>query len=1685
MFSDPSDPRLLTMDELVSLDPFSFDQSRGRLTQGATSTPCLLSEGRMPKLSMRPLLECMEDEEEDPFRPLPTPPRSRRSERELGTPQYPTSRLYQSEREPGPTQSQTDLGNLLKESLESNRKTMDLLNKSMNDKIEQGISGIRNFVEDQMERALLRRDDEKPKPTIKCPTVNDLIQIETPTISRRPIMKPSKFDGIGSLQSFLCQFQVCAQHNRWNAQDKLDYLKHSLEKGATQALWDFGSSKDMTYEGLVAILEQRFGTNDQAETFRTQLQCLKRKRGEPLSELMQQVRKLMVLAYPVASSDITEILAKDFFINALSDRDLILKIKEKEPKSLDEAYRMTIRFEAYQQGLADTPQEKPNRERHRVQVAAEGDNTNSLRSERDQWRQKAQALENELRSARAAAPSKTDNEPVYEAQAKAEPPRPNGNWQSSVKCYNCDKLGHIARYCKSPRKPRKDQPQHNLGTTGKTSQVDAGNDTRSLFLRVKIKRRFHECLIDTGSDVNLMPLDHVKNEALVASTRTLMAANGSTINICGELNVPVKPSRGLSIMTNFIVSDQVMDPILGIRWLTENRCSLDFGKRTLRMGKITIRLTRHANNNAACRRVIAREDTIVPAKSQADVSVKTVLGSLRYSSSDNWLTESHEIEGGVQVARTLLSDSFDRALVRVMNVKDHPVTIAKGTNIGELAPVDAIDQTSAPARIEPITEEILVDLLEKIHEDVTKEEKHRLVELLNEYSDILSKDDMDLGEARLVQHRINTGDTAPIRQPLRRQPLLHTETIDEHTKNLLKAKVIEPSAGEWAANVVLAKKKDGTLRFCIDYRQLNQHTLRDSYPLPRIDDCLDTLRGATWFSTMDLRSGFHQVAMHEPDKDKTAFLTKRGIFRFRKMPFGLCNAPATFQRLMDIMLAGLSYDICLAYLDDIIVFSTDVETHLGRLRQIFDRLRRTNLKLKPSKCTFLQRNVHFLGYIISAEGIAADPTKIESVVNWPTPERLRDVRSFLGLCSYYRKMVRGFSEIAAPLHALTQKNAPFIWTEKCQNAFDQLKSSLVSAPILSLPTDEGTYYLDCDASDHGIGAVLSQTQDGKEKVIAYASRLYGRPERNYCVTRKELLAVVFFTKMFKQYLLGRAFIIRSDHAALSWLRKTPEPIGQQARWLERLEEFSYTIEHRPGRSHGNADGMSRLPCKQCGICRVVTASNETDKPNSDPWESLNLADAQMADRHIGPIYHWCEEQNYPTWGNIPSESETTKTLWHERERLVMMNNVLYRKASAAAEPQIVVPFSLRRTLFKLVHADITNCHLGVSRTIAQMRRRAYWVGWSRDVQRFCRECPECARYHRGTPPKQGLLQPISVGEPFETISIDITGPHPRSRSGKIYILTIMDQFSKYVEAVAIPNQEASTVARALVNAVIVRYGTPLSILSDQGTNFESQLFKELCKVLRIDKVRTSPYRASTNGMIERFHRTLNSMIAKVVNDNQRNWCEILPQVVAAYRATVHEATGYSPNFLIFGHENRAPVDLVLGRPTEDIDAARPVNEYVDEFSERMENAYGIVREHLAKAAEIRKKRYDLRVNETSFTVGSFVWYYTPRRYQGRSPKWQKNYGGPFLITERRGPVNYVLQKSKSSKPFVTHIDKLKYCYLEGLKSWLGNDEVATKAAEEDSVAESRKADNESPPASANVENNRPRRQARRPARFID
>jgi deoxyuridine 5'-triphosphate nucleotidohydrolase len=458
-------------------------------------------------------------------------------------------------------------------------------------------------------------------------------------------------------------------------------------------------------------------------------------------------------------------------------------------------------------------------------------------------------------------------------------------------------------------------------------------------------------------------------------------------------------------------------------------------------------------------------------------------------------------------------------------------------------------------------------------ESLTDNQQQQLNKLLEEYQDLFDK---NLGKCGIVKHEIDTGMERPIKQHAYQRPMAEKKIIQQEIEKMLEQGAIRESSSSWTSPVVLAKKKNGETRFCVDYRKLNKITRKDCHPLPRIDDLLDSFQGSTCFTTLDLASGYWQIEVDPADREKTAFITDQGIYEFNVMPFGLTNAPATFQRMMNRVFTKINGDFVVVYLDDLNIFSRNFNEHLVHLREVFERLRNAGLKLKRKKCYFFKKELAFLGHIISEKGIHPDPDKITAVNNQPPPTNLRELRQFLGLASYYRKFVEGFAKIAAPLNQLMKKEISYEWEQQHQEAFEYLKKRLVTTPILAHPDFNKPFVIMTDASALGLGAVLSQKDDnGRETVIRYASRRTNDAERSYSATNLECLAVVWAVQYFRKYVAGTRFQIITDHSAITSLMKTQNPRGQMARWIIALQEYDFEVIYRPGRIHSNVDTLSR------------------------------------------------------------------------------------------------------------------------------------------------------------------------------------------------------------------------------------------------------------------------------------------------------------------------------------------------------------------------------------------------------------------------------------------------------------------------------------------------------------------------------
>ncbi|KFD51373.1 hypothetical protein M513_07778 [Trichuris suis] len=827
----------------------------------------------------------------------------------------------------------------------------------------------------------------------------------------------------------------------------------------------------------------------------------------------------------------------------------------------------------------------------------------------------------------------------------------------------------------------------------------------------------------------------------------------------------------------------------------------------------------------------------------------------------------------------------------------------------------------------------------------------------------------DLGKTSLVKHRIKTGNVKPIKVPGRRMPYARRQEVQTFIDRMLRQGITEQACSPWSAPVVLVRKKDGGQRLCVDYRQLNAITEKDAQPMPRIDDTLDMLKGATWFSTLDLASGYWQVEMHPADKQKTAFSTPDGSYQFRAMPFGLCNAPATFQRLMGNVLAGLLGTKCLVYLDDIIVFSTTEAEHLVRLREVMGRIQAAGLKVKPSKCKLMRKEVLYLGHVVSEKGIAVDEAKCEAVASWPTPRNGHELRQFLGLASYYRRFVKGFADIASPLYELLRKENSWEWSAN-------------RGPFCRGPFGRGHFCRRHFVLDYLSVNPLTQ-------VTTASALTLSKPERNYCATRRELLSLVWAVEQFRPYLYGVKFTVRTDHNCLIWLKNFKEPQGQVARWMERLAEFDMVIEHRPSKRHSNADAMSRRPCGQCAdgperISQLRQAGGVAAAVaiNSGEVSMPEMEQCQTETSDTSTVLNWIRSASWP--GKCPAGAGLElRSFWRQKRSLVIRDGLLCRIRQARAwKPetfQVVVPWKLRNNVLTMLHDSAVGGHFGARRTLEKARQRFYWPGMKKDATLWCRRCHRC-----GARRCQRQRAPLVCSE---------TG-YPMQR-------VVADYFTKWAEAYSCSTMEAQETAELLVTLFFAKFGPPDTIHSDQGRTFEASLMGNLFELFGIEKTRTTPYHPQSNGLVERFNRTLLDVLRALVSETPGNWDSALPLETMAYNTSVHEATGVTPYFALFGREARVPVDIQYGLPKP-----RPehISAYIWQTRERMHKVHSFMRRRMRIDQRRRKEYYDKNARAAVFEVGDKVWLAIPKRHK-LSPSWE----GPYSVVSKKGGDAYCIR----------------------------------------------------------------------------
>ena len=964
----------------------------------------------------------------------------------------------------------------------------------------------------------------------------------------------------------------------------------------------------------------------------------------------------------------------------------------------------------------------------------------------------------------------------------------------------------------------------------------------------------------------------------------------------------------------------------------------------------------------------------------------------------------------------------------------HPVVIEEDYDV-------SISQSAQPSKN-------VLDLV-TIEDDISHTEEQLGKQLILDYDDVFSKGDTDIGHTDIVRHRIDLHDDHPFKQRPRNIPPSMFNEVKEHLKQLMDGGIIRKSKSPWSSNVVLCRKKNNELRMCVDFRQLNLRTKKDSYALPRIEDILNALSGNKYFTILDMKSGYHQIELLEQHKERTAFTVgPLGFYEYHRMPFGLVNAPATYQRLMEECFEGLHLDICYIYLDDLIIFSKTFEEHLERLEKIFKRLREINLKLSPKKCEFFKRKVKYVGNIVSEHGIEPDPDKIDKVQNWPTPTNPDEVRRFLGFVGYYRRFIEGFSTIARPLNDLmpdSKKKARkgskpkppppnWHWGPEQEASFKTLKEKLVTYPILGFADYALPFEIHTDASTSSLGAVLYQEQDNVKRVIAYASRSLSKSEKNYPVHKLEFLALKWaICEKFRDYLYGgMPFIAYTDNNPLTYVLSSAKLDACSQRWIADLATFNFSIVYKPGSQNLDADALSRIPSQDtCTIptesikaicnatqvpyihCLSMSAETLDNMPHLPDYTEVDIRRHQYNDPVLRFWFPYVRDNYKPMKQHLPfSYPQHHSQLYRNFDKLRIRNGVLMRETTVddTKKLQIVLPYSCMNMVLHQLHTDMG--HPGRDKTISLVRDRFYWCGMTADIENFISRCKRCTLRKTPTNQRAPLIN-IKTFQPLELVCVDYLTLE-MSKGGYENILVITDHFTRYAQAIPTRNQTAKTTADALFHHFIVHYGIPQKLHSDQGPQFESNIIQELCKLMGISKTRTTPYHPMCNGLTEKFNSTLLKMLGTLENHQKQDWKSYVAPLVHAYNSMKQATTGQSPFFLMFGREPRLPIDLMFG--TNNTTEKKNLQKYIESLKSKLQFSYNLAQESIRKSQRRQKQNYDLKVRGAVIQSGDRV-LVKRVAFEGKhklSDKWEDE---PYIVHSQPNPdvPVYVVRKETNDK----------------------------------------------------------------------
>lgn len=1153
-----------------------------------------------------------------------------------------------------------------------------------------------------------------------------------------------------------------------------------------------------------------------------------------------------------------------------------------------------------------------------------------------------------------------------------------------IRCTKCSRVGHRSEECKNktPSLDSKHEP-------AKTMCIFNSNPNAKFVKPVDINNKVVDGFIDFGSEVTLVRLSLITNLGLQHdNVPTLMKGFGNNaVQSIGTISLEISVDGVPARVACRVVDDNLLDtPILiGQSYTEQPHITVYKDSTRLQFHAISLELP-GVDTTEDCKVLTLRLKSDVNLHGLATVTVCT--GSnidcllLLNNSIIGPPDKEVAVTGGVYQVKNGQLDISIYPCSKPQFLK-RKMVLARGEKVEFVRRLvmESPGISSTTGRLETGANcNISLDEV-KVGDLATQEEKHRLIEILHTFKHLFASSLKDLGCTDVTQMNIELNSTKPIvYRPYR---LAHHERdkVQTMVSEMLEANIIRESVSDYASPVILVRKKDGNMRMCVDYRMLNSVTVKEIYPMPIIEDEIARLSGQSCFITLDLASGYYQVPISESAKHLTAFVTPDGLYEFNRMPFGLANAPAVFQRLINRVLGTVRFTKATAYMDDVLIYGDSASQCLDRLEDILSLLEKANLTLNLTKCEFLRSNIDYLGYEISAAGVRPGQKKILSVSNFPRPINVHCVRQFIGLASYFRKFIQNFAVLALPLTQLLAKDTTWQWGQAQENAFEVLKSKLVDRPTLAFYDREAETELHTDASKDGIGGILLQRdkQTGQYRPIAYYSRKTSPEERFYHSYELETLAVVKSLEKFRVYLLGKEFRIVSDCSALRSTFIKRDLIPRIARWWLLLQEFNCTIEYRPGTKMSHVDALSRNPIES-----ETEISNNVSMVmviNEDDW----LHTLQLGDSELNRIR------------KILEDDLDSKGLQYIKDNYLIRDNKLYRYIKGDKENlRWVVPKGARWQICRLNHDEIG--HMGQEKTLERIKKHYWFTKINRFVKKYINACIECAYAKKGGKNNEGLLHPIEkVALPFHTLHVDHLGPFVRSKRGNSYLLVVVDAFTKFIFIKPVRNTKTENVIRAL-DDIFYTFRMPDRLISDRGSCFTSNTFKRYCYDKGIKQILNAVASPKSNGQVERYNRTiLNSLKAQNLKFDERDWDTQTGKVQWGLNNTVQKTTGRRPAEVMFGTCMAGEINPALNELTNltnediDVDSIRTeVKDKIDAEQIKQKQLYDQNR----RPAQIYNEGDLVKISKVSFNN------------DGKSKKLLPSYIGPFRITKVLGQDRY-------------------------------------------------------------------------------